>query len=215
MSAAGKASINAVMGSTQTGKSQGVKQRLRAPWPGLTLIWSYLEPTDNYAAWTRGTLVSGSIPALVRSIKAGRRTVVYYPGKVKLAQQFGLFCRVAWECVGARVLVEELSNVTTAQRAPQEWRLLSTAGRHQRLELIGTSQRPAHIDKDFLGGCTTVRCYRLNQASDAKAVAEVLRVPWVELMDLPDLHYVERDMAARSNVSGVQPVVDKSKKKSA
>lgn len=215
MSAAGKASINAVMGSTQTGKSQGVKQRLRAPWPGLTLIWSYLEPTDNYAAWTRGTLVNGSVAALVRAVKAGRRTVIYYPSKVKQQQQFALFCRIAWECEGARVLAEELSNVTTAQRAPPEWRLLSTAGRHRGLELIGTSQRPAHIDKDFLGGCTTVRCYRLNHAADAKAVAEVMRVPWVDLMDLPDLHYLERDMAARSNTAGIQAIVAAGKKKPA
>lgn len=210
--AAGKASIVALIGASGTGKGQAAKARLNAPWAGRTLIWSPLEQTDRYAAWIGARVILGSIPALVGAIRSGARGVVYVPGPVKVAAQFDLFCRIAWECEGARVLVEELSRVTSPSYAPQSWQNLSTAGRHRKLELIGTAQRPAQIDKDFLGNCTLIRCYRLNYENDAKAVASVLRVAWADLMDLPDLHYLERHIAARENVAGVQEIVSASKK---
>lgn len=209
---AGKASIIAVIGASGTGKGQCAKARLDTPWRGLTLIWSPLEPTDRYADWIGARAINASIPALVAAIRAKARGVVFVPGPVKIAEQFDLFCRIAWECIGARVLIEELSRVTSPSWAPASWQNLSTAGRHRKLELIGTAQRPAQIDKDFLGNCTLIRCYRLNYENDAKAVSSVLRVPWESLMDLPDLHYLERHIAARENVAGVQPIVGARKK---
>jgi len=74
------------------------------------------------------------------------------------------------------VLVEELSQVTMASWSPPAWRKLSTAGRHKGMKLIGTAQRPASIDKDFLGNCTEIRCYRVNYDNDAKVMADSLNL---------------------------------------
>jgi hypothetical protein len=115
----------------------------------------------------------------VGAVQAGRKAIVYVPSGDDKAvkRQFDFFCRIVWELVGATVLVEELSRVTMPSWSPPAWRNLSTAGRHQGLTIIGVSQRPAQIDKDFLGNCTEVRCYRVNYDNDAKVMADTLGLP--------------------------------------
>lgn len=170
-----KAKIHAVIGASGTGKSSYIKAELLRKYSQL-LVWSPLEETDDYQSFCGGVVVR-KITDLVAQVKAGARAIVYWPASgndKSLKQQFDLFCRVAFECVGAHVLVEELSQVTMPSWAPPAWKKLSTAGRHRGLTLIGVSQRPANIDKDFLGNCTEVRCYRVNYDADAKVMADSL-----------------------------------------
>lgn len=183
---------------------------MRAPHRGLTLVWSPLESTDRYCAWLAkcgaSPILCSTIPALVDQVKAGARALVFAPALDHLPKQFDLFCRVAWECQGARVVVEELSRVTGPSWAPPAWSNLSTAGAHRRLELIATAQRPTMIDKNFLGNCTEIRCYRLLYEEDARALGRLLRVPHVDLMDLADLHYSHRVVRERLTSAGVQAI---------
>jgi len=170
-----KAKIHAVIGASGTGKSSYIKGELLVDYSRL-MIWSPLEKTDKYAGFCNGVLVRGKITELVKQIKAGTKAIVFEPtgSDADVKRQFDLFCRCMWEMEGAHVLVEELSGVTMASWAPPAWKKLSTAGRHQGLTIIGTSQRPASIDKDFLGNCTEIRCYRVNYDNDAKVMADTL-----------------------------------------
>ena len=215
-----KAQIIAVIGASGTGKSSYIKGELLKRYKRL-LIWSPLEKTDNYAAFCGGTVVTGKISELVAHIKAGTKSIVYVPtGKdADVKKQFDLFCRCVWEIEGAHVLVEELSRVTMASWAPPAWKNLSTAGRHQGLTIIGTSQRPANIDKDFLGNCTEIRCYRVNYDADAKVMADSLGLqaeyvegptgktvqvkPMTLLRKLPNFHYFHKnpDLSVRQGVN--------------
>lgn len=205
------ANITGVLGSSQTGKGQYCKARLKKPHRGLTLVWSVLEATDRYAPFLGAHLVNGSIPELVRlvSSKPRPRAIVYAPALDDFKKQFDWFCRIvaAPECRGARVLVEELSRVTRASWAPQSWKNLSTAGAHQGLELIATAQRPTHIDKDFIGNCTEIRCYRLFFEEDARSLGRALQVPYTEIQNLQKLHFFHRVIEDRRTVPGVQAVM--------
>lgn len=178
---ANSAKIHAVIGASGTGKSSYIKAELLKKYKRL-LIWSPLEETDDYAGFCGGVVVRGSIRELVAQIKAKAKAIVYVPtgDDKEVKRQFDLFCRVVWEVEGSTVLVEELSRVTMPSWSPPAWRNLSTAGRHRGLTLIGVSQRPANIDKDFLGNCTEVRCYRVNYDNDAKVMADAmsLRDEW-------------------------------------
>ena len=174
---ANKAKIHAVIGASGTGKSSYIKKELLRKYSQL-IVWSPLEDTDDYASFCGGVVVR-KVTDLVVQVKAGARAIVYWPASgtdKQLKQQFDLFCRVVFECRGAHVLVEELSQVTMPSWAPPAWKKLSTAGRHRGLTLIGVSQRPANIDKDFLGNCTEVRCYRVNYDADAKVMADSLGI---------------------------------------
>ena len=209
--------ITGVIGASQTGKGVYCHARLARPHSGITLVWSPLEHpagNDRYAEVLKCGKVS-SIPALVDAIKSGARAVVFVPvqelrpdGRPEARpydRQFDRFCRVAAALRSCRVLVEELSRVTLASWAPASWKNLSTAGAHAGLELIGTAQRPAQIDKDFLGNCTEIRCYRVNSGNDARTMQDSMGVPWSELMDLPTLHYWHRwKHPAPRNEQGVQ-----------
>lgn len=212
MSTANNARIIAVIGASGNGKGLYVKERLRQ-WRGPILVWSPLERTDDYAAVIGGQRVD-SIAALVDAIKAGRTRLVLVPpndGKAMKAA-FDRFCRIAWELRGWCIVVEELSRVTMPSWAPPAWKNLSTAGRHQGLEIIGTSQRPAQIDKDFLGNCSEIRCYGLVYPEDAKAMGGAMRIPPDDLLDLPQFHYRHRDVRAKRNAEGVVSVPSPQKK---
>lgn len=213
-----KANIVAVIGASGTGKSSYIKGELLRDFERL-YAWSPLEKTDKYAEFCGGVKVE-KITDLIANIKAGTRAVVYVPSGTDAARkkQFDQFCRIMWECNGATVLVEELSHVTMPSWAPPAWKQLSTGGRHQGLSIIGVSQRPANIDKDFLGNCTEVRCYRVNYENDAKTMAGALRLPKEHeinskgqavvkkpmdmIMDLPDFHFFHRN-ADRTVLRGV------------
>lgn len=215
-----KADIIAVIGASGTGKSSYIKGELLKKYKRL-IVWSPLEKTDNYAAFCGGVVVNGKISELVNHVKAGTKAIVYVPtgSDSEIKTQFDRFCRVVWEIEGATVLVEELSRVTMASWSPPAWKNLSTAGRHQGLTIIGTSQRPASIDKDFLGNCTEVRTYRVNYDNDAKVMADSLGLPTLyepgpngrpvavkpltQLRKLPNFHYFHKnpDLSVRQGVN--------------
>lgn len=171
-----KADIIAVIGASGTGKSSYIKGKLLKRFKRL-FIWSPLEKTDQYAAFCGGTVTS-RITEFIGLVKAGTKAIVFVPtgNDADVKKQFDLFCRVVWEIENCHCLVEELSRVTMASWAPPAWKNLSTAGRHQGITLIGVSQRPANIDKDFLGNCTEIRCYRVNYDNDASVMADSLKL---------------------------------------
>jgi hypothetical protein len=215
-----KADIIAVIGASGTGKSSYIKGELLKKYRRL-LIWSPLEKTDNYAEFCGGVVVTGKISELVAQVKGKTKAIIYVPtgNDAAVKKQFDLFCRIVWELEGCTVLVEELSRVTMASWAPQAWKNLSTAGRHQGLTIIGTSQRPSTIDKDFLGNCTEIRCYRMNYDNDAKVMADSLALqtayeggksgaavavkPQKQIRDLPNFHYFHKnpDLSVRRGVN--------------
>lgn len=211
------AHIIAVIGASGTGKSSHIKGDLLKKLKRL-LVWSPLERTDNYGQFLGGVVVSGKVSKVVEAIKAGEKRIVYVPvgNDAAVKKQFDFFCRVAWELEGWGLLIEELSRVTMPSWAPPAWKNLSTAGRHQGLTIIGTSQRPAQIDKDFLGNCTEIRCYRVNYDADAKVMADALGLqtvyegdrarpikPMQQIRTLPNFHFFHKnpDLSVRRGVN--------------
>ncbi len=215
-----KADIIAVIGASGTGKSSYIKKTLLKSYRRL-LIWSPLEKTDDYASFCAGVVVTGKISELVALVRTKAKAIIYVPtgNDAAVKKQFDLFCRIVWELEGCTVLVEELSRVTMASWAPQAWKNLSTAGRHQGLTIIGTSQRPSTIDKDFLGNCTEIRCYRMNYDNDAKVMADSLGLkteysaaktgktvatkPLDQIRQLPNFHFFHKnpDLSVRQGVN--------------
>ena len=67
---------------------------------------------------------------------------------------------------------------------------------------MGTSQRPAQVDKEFLGNADVLHAGRLIGA-DADGVARIMGAKPTELENLPDLHWLERRQGATSVTRGV------------
>jgi hypothetical protein len=191
-------SIEAYIGATGSGKGVSIKRRLDALKPKRLLIW---DPRDEYGKYAPAVT---DAKALVQAwhLKSGPVKTRYVAGDGKpLAEQFDLVCRLAFAAGNLVFLAEELSDVTKPSWAPAAWRRIITQGRHQGLMVLGAAQRPALIDKSFLGGCTYIRAFNLRYDDDRRAMAKALDVVQARVDALRTLKdargtvigYLERD----------------------
>lgn len=184
-----KASITAVLGATGTGKSTWINRRFLKPIPKRLLIWSH---KPDYARLSPQVHDLGEV---IRGMGAKNFRFNFCPSwDAKLrAAQFDLFCRAALAAGALTVIVEELHMVTSPSWAPGPWQQLSCLGRAYGVELVGTSQRPAHMDKDFLSNCTDVVSFRVNEKNAQRTMGEALGVSPEEVRLLPNYKFFHRD----------------------
>lgn len=204
-------SIRAYVGGTGSGKGVSVREYLAKQKPARLLVW---DPLGEYGYACK--LVTGDLAAVGKALVAagtrGAFTIAYWPGPDagKYAERFALFCRMAWSAGNAEVLIEELSDVTTASFAPQPWARLLRQGRHRGLRLVGCTQRPAKVDKDFLGNNTYVRVFQLNWPDDMQVMAKLVRAPLADVEALVTtegpsetvIRYIEREKATGKTTPG-------------
>lgn len=173
------ADIRAVMGAPGTGKSHYTKAEIKAA--KRVLIWD-LE--DEYEGIS--TVALDVLPRTLHGFGDGsfRLRVVPSTDEAVRKVQFDLFCRTAMAIGKMLLIVEELRFVTQPSKAPAGWAGITLRGRKRGVRVIGTSQRPASIDKDFLGSATLIRCGALNYPEDRKAVAAVMGIPPEDIASL-------------------------------
>lgn len=194
MTVSNKAHIMAVLGSSGSGKSTFVKREISRGHPRL-LIW---DPLAEYAGQA-----TSKIQDVIEAIRKPKFAVVFRPStdpKVRQTQ-FDLICRAAMAAGNLTFVVEELRFVTTPSRAPLGWAQVCLQGRHKGLRVYGISQRPASIDKDFLGNCTRIRTGRLAYDEDRKAVAKAIGNA-DRIAALKPLEWLECDMTSGKISSG-------------
>lgn len=206
----GQANVLAAIGATGSGKSLWVRRTYLAKSIARLAVWDFKrEYSDLVAAST------SSSRDLVGQVRERSFTIAFTPAmeEKKRDAQFDVFCRACYQAGKMTMLVEELAFVTRPGYAPSAWRMMTLTGRHEGMTIIGTSQRPASIDKDFLSSCTLIHCGRLPLEADARAVATVLGIDWRELVTLPDLHYIERRTGALACTRGVLDLQQNTAKK--
>lgn len=189
------ASITAVIGATGTGKSTWINRQFLKPRPRRLLVWSHKPDYLDHA----GPQVA-DLAAAISALSAKSFKVNFCPSwdAKKRAAQFDLFCRAALSAGNLTLIVEELHMVTSPSHAPAGWQQVTCIGRAYGLRVIGTSQRPAHMDKDFLSNSTAVVCFRVNDINAQRTMAQSVGVPLDTVKALPNYKYLHRD-----NTTGV------------
>lgn len=194
---ANRAEIVAVMGMTGTGKTQWLMQRVARPKRRRLMVWSPKEAIDQYGAHFGGRVVTSASEALayVKAAKSGPLCLIFKPPGARKpdTKLFGIFCDMARASRNLTLIVEELHTVTQPSAAPDGWSKLCLMGRGYGIEIYALSQRPASCDKDFFGNCTLYHTGRLGYEEDAKVMGKLLNMAPTEIMNLPDLHYLERE----------------------
>lgn len=192
--------LHAIIGASGSGKSIHVKTKLLKPAPRRLLIWDFKR---EYSTWATPTEKISDVVRAVRNQKAF--AVAFWPSMdtKQRAAQFDQFCRIAYAVKNCTLLVEELAFVTKAGWAPPAWMMMTCTGRHEGIRIIGTSQRPAQVDKNFLGNATVLHCGRLQDQNDVRVMSDLLFVPKAELVQLKPLEYLERDMQTGKNKRGL------------
>lgn len=186
-----RASIVALVAATGAGKSHWIKTK-GIDQGGCVVVW---DPMHEYGKLGR---TFDSLAKLTGAIRARPAGVFVYqvPRHVredekKMQAAFAFFCHAVYEIGDVTVIVEELSLVTKAGYAPPKWRELIVTGRHRRLRVIGTTQRPALCDKTFISNATLLRVGFLRAASDKAAMSDVTDVPVAELRALRKFEWIE------------------------
>lgn len=182
----------AILGARGCGKSTWFRQLLEKRKPARLGLWDV----------KREHAIDGTtdLGAFVRALRGRTWRLAFYPTMVddeRRAREFDIWCLAMYRAKHCFAGVEELAYVTRPSRSPQGWRTLSLLGRNENPEggavsVAATSQRPASVDKDFIGNATLIHCGRLPYAADADTVARTLGVPAAELMALPQLGWIER-----------------------
>lgn len=198
--------IRAYIGATGSGKGVSIREHLEASKPARLLVW---DPLHEYGSFARPV---SDLASVAQAAKAKTFAVAYSPGADPsgFRERFALFCRIAFAAGNLTMLVEELADVTSPSFAPMEWRRCTTQGRHKGLRIVAASQRPAQVDKQFLGGCTYIRCFTLRYPADRAAMAGAMSVPLAQIADLATveqgratvINYVERDFRSGKTTAG-------------
>lgn len=194
-----KALCIAAFGARGTGKTAWVKQQIASAKPPRLLVWDYKH--DPSLAVGMGKPFT-SLGDVIRAIDAPKFQVRYLVdhGRDVIAQ-FDLFCKAAYLAGDLCMFVDELPEVTKANKAPPAWRRCVNVGREyrtdpsgpiKRLTIIGAGQRPAECDKTFIANCDVIHCGRLGDVSDAKRFARSWGVMPEVLTNLPDLAWIEK-----------------------
>ena len=198
MSTLKPARIEAIIGASGSGKSAYVKLMALKRRPSRLMVWDFKR---EYADFGTGV---GDLSQAVELTEGRRFSVVMHPSvndEIR-AWQFNLFCRLAYARGDLCMVVEELAFVTRPSWAPDAWRMMTCTGRHGGVHIIGTSQRPAQVDKDFLGNATLIRCGRLGHRADVKVMADLLFCDQRALIGLGDLEFIQRRAGEKNNSAG-------------
>lgn len=197
-----------VFGAKGCGKTAWALQYLRAAKPARLAVWDFKH--DPRLAST-GRAYS-DLPAFFEALKARRFQARYLVDHdADIERQFDGFCRALWLAGDAFLYVCELPELVKHGRQPASWRKVVNIGREYRrwdgqvvgLWLLADGQRPAECGRSFIANLDVLHCGRLGDEDDARTAAKKLGVPWPQLMQLPDLHWLERapgDTAPRSGV---------------
>jgi hypothetical protein len=194
-----KALTVAAFGARGTGKTvwsrRQIEEFLRRQRAPRLLVWDFKHDPGLEGV---GVPVH-AIGDLARLAKAPSFRLRYMVDHTKdVHEQFKLFCLVAWVAGCLLMFVDELPEVTSASRAPPEWRRCVNVGRdyvqggaRKWLAIMGAGQRLAETDKSFISNCDVIHCGRLG-ALDARLVAQMWGINPAELVALPDLHWIEK-----------------------
>lgn len=195
-----EAQFIAIMGSTGCGKTTELKKRLAKKKRPRTFVWSPKEALDNYAALYAGSVVVRTASEVLDVLRvAGRRGAFHLVFQPTLDQKrdmalFDVVCRMLLAVGNLTLVVDELHSVTSASNAPHGWRKLNFMGRGYGIHVFGLSQRPASVDKAFMGSLSAIHCGRLPHPPDQKTVAEILGVDRSEVAGLVGYQAIQRDM---------------------
>jgi hypothetical protein len=185
----------AVVGASGTGKGVWIKRQLADLAPARLAVWDFKNEYGEFAGPPAPTL--GAVMARMKAAGAdGAECVRYVPrggGDKALRAEFETFCELVYAWENCCFVAEELAMVTTPGWAPAAWRKMSTSGRHANILIVGATQRPALVDKTFLGNATLIHCGPLREHADRQAIARAMDIDPGRLAVLVKFQWLEKN----------------------
>ena len=133
---------------------------------------------------------------LKKAGKNGKFHLVFVPtlNQKKDMAYFDVVCKMLLAVGNVTLVVDELHSVTSASYAPDGWRKLNFMGRGYGVHVFGLSQRPASVDKAFMGSLSFIHVGRLPHPPDQKAIADIIGIKREEISMLTGYQAIQKDM---------------------
>jgi hypothetical protein len=196
-----KAHILIAIGATGSGKSTRCKMEVQslasdpehAAKRGRLMVWDWAREYDDLEP----VKTMASLQKALSAPQFALRFLPSYDREVR-AMQFDVFCRLAMATQNLAMLCEELSNVVQANGGAAGWTAALAEGRHRGLYVMGTSQRPALIDKTAMSQATKLYCGNLELPADVQVMSQMLIVPAADIQALGPWDYIERSRETKA-----------------
>lgn len=190
---ADKALMVGAFGGRGTGKTTWVKWWLKTSKSKRVVIWDY-----KHDPKLEGFGVAyQTLGEVIKAMKAKTFCIRYLVEREKKHEMFDLFCKACWHASNLTMFVDELPEVTRANKAPEAWRTCVNVGREYKLDgkdcaltIVIAAQRPAECDKSTIGNCDVIHSGRV-RGNDADVLAVELGCKADDLVKLPDFHFLE------------------------
>ncbi len=190
-----------IAGASRSGKTAWTVKQVRRS--RRVIVW---DPEDQWAqlpGFRRITNAAELVQA-VASIQGPAKLAYVAGGKLGAAFNHWARCAMYWgRYVGpCAVVAEELADVSTPGKAPDQWGLLIRRGLKRGMDIYAISQRWAEADKTAVGNASRFVVFRVN-GDDVDYLARKTRIPVETIEGLRPLQYVEKD-AETGEVSKVK-----------
>lgn len=177
-----------VSGASRSGKTAWVRQQTKPA--RRVLVW------DIEAQWCelpgfRKITTRAALFDAINSDKPAR--LAYVAGAADLKEEFNFWaaCVMLWGRYrgGCVAVAEELADVSTPAKAPQEWGILLRRGLKRGITIYAISQRWAEADKTAIGNASEFVVFRA-AGDDVAYMAKKARVPLADLEALQPLQFI-------------------------
>lgn len=178
-----------VSGASRSGKTAWVRQQTKAE--RRVIVW------DVEAQWCelpgyRKITSRAELFAAIQSDKPARLAYVgMCSGDLKEEFNFWAACVMVWGRYrgGCVAIAEELADVSTPAKAPQEWGILLRRGLKRGITIYAISQRWAEADKTAIGNASEFVVFRAS-GDDVSYMAKKARIQVERLEALKPLEFI-------------------------
>lgn len=178
-----------IMGTRGTGKSY-LCQKLQLLWPRRVVI-------DTLDEYSEGEVVHSFhefTEAMARFDREKAENFVlilkFDPESDDNAAEFDQIVRLCYYFGGIQLVIEEVQTFATPHNLPKWLKNALLTGRHQKMSLIFTTQRPGELHKTILSQCNHIFCGRIAEGNDVRYISSFLNQSSERLSSLPDRRFL-------------------------
>lgn len=183
-----KNNITIIVGRKGCGKSTLAKSLIR---PVRRLV--ILDPQSEYNIGVKVNNFHQFTDAVQRYRFAEDVKITYFPQDRKDAKfMFSLICDVVYEMKDVTFVVEELGYFMSATSFPPSFARLVMGSRHQRVNILGITQRATKIPRDLRSQADVIFTFQQVEPLDVKYISEFMEMENVrQVKDLSDHRFIE------------------------
>lgn len=178
-----------VMGRRGCGKSYLAK-KIQEIWPRRIIIDSLNEYQDGIKVNNFGDFCSQLEKLKAENAKKFVLIFRFNPEDGVSEEIFDEILRVSYYFGDVQIVIEEIQRYSTPHFLPKWLNNCLFVGRHQKLSLLFTTQRPGMLNKGILSQCAHVFCGQLIDGNDINYVAGFLGESSETLTSLPQRQFI-------------------------